>query len=367
MHSTIVCRFSGSTQRGCCPHEKTLKPFTLTLSNHEINTLFDSFINQKVLIIGDVMIDAYYRGKIERISPEAPVPVVEVTSRETRLGGAGNVTVNLAAMKATPIICSVIGADPNGSDLIGLLENEGIPSRGILQSKSRKTTVKTRIISGSQHMLRIDEERIEPLSDEDRLNFIDHILSILKKEEVGVVIFEDYDKGVIDRTVIEKVVEYCNANQIPTAVDPKRKNFLHYEKVTLFKPNLKELKDGLNLLDFQTDVDGLNEANQQLTKKLNHETSLITLSEKGVYISSKGESSIIPAHLRNIADVSGAGDTVISVAALCLAAGTSPQNLAEIANLAGGLVCEQVGVVPILHEDLLKECLSLNQEDSYTA
>ncbi len=328
--------------------------------------MFDGFVNQKVLIIGDVMIDAYYRGKIERISPEAPVPVVEVTSRETRLGGAGNVTVNLAAMKATPIICSVIGADTNGSDLIQLLEKDGITSRGILQSPSRKTTVKTRIISGSQHMLRIDEERIEPLSQEDRLNFINHVLSFLEKEEIGVVIFEDYDKGVIDQEVIQAVVEYCNGKNIPTAVDPKRKNFLNYQGVTLFKPNLKELIDGLNLIHFENDQKGLDRANAQLTDKLGHQISLITLSEKGVFVSSDGDSVVIPAHLRNIADVSGAGDTVISVAALCLSAGIDPKDLAEMANLAGGLVCEQVGVIPIQHEELLNECLSLNQEDSYT-
>lgn len=325
----------------------------------EVKELFDQFNSLNALVIGDVMIDAYYHGKVDRISPEAPVPVVHVNKSDTRLGGAANVALNLKSLGANPILCSVVGKDNSGNKLLDLLNTEGLSTKGILQSKERTTTVKTRIISGSQQMLRIDEEVIENLSKKDLDTFSKQIEKIIEAENIDVVIFEDYDKGCINKNLIQSVVEFAQNRKIPVTVDPKKVNFLEYKNVDLFKPNLKELCEGLKIDIENKTVNELDDANKKLQSALKHKNALITLSEYGVFIGSNTESEIIPAHLRNIADVSGAGDTVISVASLCLAAGISNHWLAQFSNLAGGLVCEKIGVVPINKQSLLQECTQL--------
>lgn len=329
------------------------------MNKQQVKNLFNSFNSLNVLVIGDVMIDAYYQGKVDRISPEAPVPVVRVTKSEKRLGGAANVARNLKSLGATPFLCSVIGNDLYGSDFLEILKQESMPSDGIIKSSERTTTVKTRVISGSQHMLRIDEEKISSLSNQELVNFENHIKKLVESKKIDVIIFEDYDKGIITPSLIEAIVNYAHINDIPVAVDPKKDNFLDYKNVDLFKPNLKELVEGLKIEVTSKSTEELKLANALLHKTLNHKKSLITLSEKGVFIGSKNQGEIIPAHFRNITDVSGAGDTVISVASLCLANKVESHWLAQFSNLAGGLVCEEVGVVPIDKQKLLDECLAL--------
>ncbi len=325
---------------------------------YQINQLFESFNDLKVLVIGDVMIDSYYSGKVDRISPEAPVPIVSVSTEENRLGGAANVARNIRAMEATPILCSVVGDDSHSDVLVGLCEKEGIRTDGILKDANRVTTVKTRIIGNNHQMLRVDSERIEDLSKESTKAFASKIEEILDKEKVSVIIFEDYDKGVISEDLIKSVIEMAEKRNIPTTADPKKKNFLSYKNITLFKPNLKELKEGLNV-DFEGHGDkGFHDAIEKLKSLLNAKNIFITLSEDGVYFKSDDEEFQIPAHLRNISDVSGAGDTVISVASLCLAKEQNGHMIAFLSNLAGGLVCEKVGVVPIEKDVLLQEAIS---------
>jgi rfaE bifunctional protein kinase chain/domain len=332
---------------------------------NSLEDIFEAFNQLKVLIIGDVMVDSYLWGKVDRISPEAPVPIVHVQKREKRLGGASNVAVNIQAMGATPVLCSVIGNDADGQDLLSLLQKNNLSAEGIIQSKSRTTTTKHRIISGSQHLLRIDSEVDFPINSEERVQLIHTIKDLALNCQV--IIFEDYDKGVITKRLIEEVVTFARQHQIPTVVDPKKRNFLSYTGVTLFKPNLKELREGLKL-DFDShQEEELQQAVSLLKEKLQLTSALVTLSEKGVYIDFAGEKHLLPAHIRQIADVSGAGDTVVSIAAVCLALQLSPLLIAGLANLGGGLVCEYLGAVPINKQSLLEEAQGNNLFANYAA
>ena len=304
------------------------------------------------------MIDSYIWGKVERISPEAPVPVISITNKEIRLGGAANVAKNIASLGATPLLCSVVGDDHDGHVLLDLMATRGMDTRGMVQSKDRLTTVKERMLSSSQQLLRIDRETTKSLRSFDKAKLLKKIEQLIG--EVDVVIFEDYDKGVLDKELIQSIVELSIGNDTPTAVDPKKENFLSYENVTLFKPNLKEIKEGLKL-DFSNDDEiAISEASKSLRNKMAVEKVFITRSEYGVYISSNEHQHFVPAHVRSISDVSGAGDTVVSTASLCLALGLPDKFIAELSNLAGGLVCEHLGVVSVEKQQLLVEAKKHN-------
>jgi D-glycero-beta-D-manno-heptose-7-phosphate kinase len=329
------------------------------LKKSAIVSAFEKFNNLKILVVGDIMIDSYLLGKVDRISPEAPVPIVSITKKENRLGGAANVALNIAALGATPIICSVTGNDNNADEMFRLINLQALPTHGIVKSENRITTVKTRIISQHQHMLRFDEEITNPLSVSEEKLFISKIKEILDNETIDAIVFEDYNKGALTEKVIAEVIELANKKNIITTVDPKKENFFAYKNVTLFKPNLKELKEGLKIDFDKKNIDELVKADVILKSKLHNKISLITLSEMGVFYSSQNQSKLIPAHKRNIADVSGAGDTVISVATLSLSVGLDMEEVAMISNLSGGLVCEKTGVVPIDKNQLLEEALKL--------
>ncbi len=320
----------------------------------EINELFEKFKSKRIAIIGDVMLDAYIIGSVTRISPEAPVPIVGLSKKENRLGGAANVALNIVSLGAEAIICSVIGQDLDGNELIEIIEKEGVSSSGLVQSSYRKTTVKTRIIGNNQQLLRVDSEQTNNISQEEEEKLI---LKVKELMEGGIdaIIFEDYNKGVLTPYVIEQILNLSKLHNIPTTVDPKKDNFFAYKGVTLFKPNLKELKEGLNVSFSIQDKIAFEEAVAQLESKLNNKNTFITLSEHGVFIKSSSAKHYIPAHIRTIADVSGAGDTVISVATLCLTVGLPIEEIAAYANLAGGLVCEKSGVVSIEKEQLIAE------------
>lgn len=307
--------------------------------------LFEAFPKLKVLVIGDVMVDAYIWGSVERISPEAPIPVVLAGKKEKRLGGAANVALNIQALGATPIPCAMVGDDPDGDFFLNCLKERGISGKGVITSGERPTTVKERVLSGSNQLLRIDTESDKPLSPAEQKTLLQHIKDLLPK--CDVVVFEDYDKGVINATLIAETIREANRLGIPTVVDPKKRNFLEYKGATLFKPNLKELREGLKIEIDPNDREAIHAAAEALQEKLQAQMVMVTLSEHGVYIKDRETRHQIPAHVRRVSDVSGAGDTVISVAACGLAAQLAVQKMAAIANLAGGLVCEYVGVVPI--------------------
>ncbi len=318
-----------------------------------LESIFSSFNGKRVVIVGDIMVDKYIIGKVDRVSPEAPVPVVDVSNLDSRLGGAGNVALNVKAMGGIPILCSVIGQDIEGDDLLQLLEVQGLYSKAILRSDKRKTTTKTRVIGNNYQLLRIDHEEKADLDSLDSFLLQENYSREI--ENCDVIIFEDYNKGVLHVGNIETLIQLANVAHIPTIVDPKKNNFLEYKNVTLFKPNLKEIKEGLNLNSDLKSEEELRNAIKSLQGKLNNQITMVTLSERGVVIASESDWLNVPAHVRNIADVSGAGDTVVSVAALCLSLNLDLKLIAELSNLSGGLVCEKLGVVPIEKEQLLSE------------
>jgi len=323
----------------------------MIFTEEEITHLFSKFNACKVLVIGDVMVDSYLIGKVDRISPEAPVPVVALKQRNNMLGGAANVALNIKSMGAEAFLCSVIGNDKQGDILLKLMKDMGLKADGIIRSNERITTTKFRIISNRTQMLRVDEEIDTDLNPKDTTDLITSVSGLIASKKPDVIILQDYNKGILSPEVIKLVTELASKAGIPVAVDPKKKNFSEYKDITLFKPNLKEISEGLKIEIDPVSVESLQEAANILHSNQDIKLVMITLSEHGVFISSKNPagdiSKIIPAVLRSIADVSGAGDTVISVAALCLALKTDPVLMAVLSNLAGGLVCEQPGVVPV--------------------
>lgn len=326
------------------------------MSGVNFDKLFAQFNGIKVGVIGDVMLDTYWWGHVDRISPEAPVPVVALDKREYRIGGAGNVALNLVSLGAQVTALSVTGQDDDGQLLRGLFEQANIKTDYLLQSSSRITTNKVRIISRNQQMMRLDSETIKDLTSADEKSLLEQVRQYILQEQPQAIVLEDYNKGVLTEKVIKEVIALCKEHGVITTVDPKRKNFFAYQGVDIFKPNMKEVKDGLNLLVDEVNVQTLTDIHKQLQDRLQHQISFITLSEKGVFYHNHEQARIIPSHLRNIADVSGAGDTVIAVASLIYTATKSIDLMAEVANIAGGLVCEEVGTVAIDKEKLLNEC-----------
>jgi D-glycero-beta-D-manno-heptose-7-phosphate kinase len=334
------------------------------MDTNQITGMFESFSSLRIMVIGDIMIDSYLWGKVERISPEAPVPIVTVEKRENRLGGAANVALNLLSLGALPVLCSVIGNDQKGIQFCEIMRSLELTEKGIItSSKDRLTTTKFRVMGNNTQMLRVDEETDSPVCLADEKRFIESITQILKKDKISAVIFEDYDKGVITPKLISEVTNTARALSIPVIADPKKRNFSNYKNLSLFKPNLKELKEGMKSDSLNTTAD-IEKAVDVLQQKNNFDIVIVTLSEAGIYLSAKVNNNttlkkIIPAHIRNIADVSGAGDTVIAVSSLCLALNIAPELTAALANLAGGLVCEDIGAVPVNKKKLLDEAIKM--------
>jgi rfaE bifunctional protein kinase chain/domain len=315
------------------------------------------FAGKKVLIAGDIMLDSYIFGSVERISPEAPVPVVAIEKRENRPGGAANVAVNIKALGAEPLLCAIIGSDEEADIMTHILKNAAVDCAYLVQSQNRKTTAKIRVMAQKHQLLRLDYEQVDDVNDADNKLFIDAYTKAI--QHADVVVLEDYNKGLLTAQNIPELIKIAKKHNVKIAVDPKKKNFWEYKGVDLFKPNLKELREALNATDNWQDESLFLKAVQTMQDALQNKISFITLSEKGVFIQSEKMHHFLPAFVRRIADVSGAGDTVISVAALCMAAGFDMKKTALIANLAGGLVCEEPGVVPINLEKLEAEYQNL--------
>jgi D-glycero-beta-D-manno-heptose-7-phosphate kinase len=338
----------------CLPKLKHVSP----VDPQRIDQYFKGLSHLSCLVIGDAMIDEYLHGGVDRISPEAPVPVVKLKRKEQRLGGAANVGLNLASIGVKTMLCSLVGTDAAGLNVEQLLVENKIDASGLFHVENRPTTIKTRIMANGHHLLRVDDETDEILAPSLRPAFEEHVLNCLNRFKPQVVIFEDYDKGSLYPEIIQLVIDFCLKNKIKVTVDPKYRNFKAYPHCDLFKPNFKELVEAAGLSILPKTPKSVEQCLEILTPQMQAKAYLITLSEKGIYFKNADHQGVIPAHLRSITDVSGAGDSVIAVASTALALGLSLPELAEIANLAGGLVCEEAGVVPINKEKLQKECLT---------
>lgn len=325
-----------------------------SISEKRFNEIIEKSRKKKVLVIGDLMIDQYLFGDVTRISPEAPVPVIEISDESIRFGGAANVALNVSSLGCIPILSGIIGKDKMAEEFIELMNKANLNVEGIFQSKDRPTTVKTRIIGQSQQIARLDRENNTYLnnSEENKLKNIIEELVIIS----DAIIFEDYNKGVLTKGLIKSIIGIGNENDLPIFVDPKFENFMEYKNVTFFKPNIKETEQAL-AIKIQNDSD-LVEAGRLLISELNNEKVLITRGSKGMSLfESDGTISHIPTKARNVADVSGAGDTVISTLCVALLGGASNKEAVTIANYAAGIVCEEVGIVPIALEKLKKACI----------
>ncbi|MCB0525172.1 MAG: carbohydrate kinase [Lewinellaceae bacterium] len=309
--------------------------------------IFQKFANQHIIVVGDVMIDRYLSGSVSRISPEAPVPVVLQQSIEDRLGGAANVALNIQALGGTSHLCSVCGNDAEGRKLKdSILPASGVSGEGIILSESRRTTIKTRVLANKQQMLRVDAEDTHDLSDADSQIVLQSLETMLDKYPVQAIIMQDYNKGVLSPFLIKEIIQLATKSGVFTAVDPKKDNFFAYKGVDLFKPNLKEVNESCPF-PVETNLASLENAASFLVTQINNRYTMLTLSEKGLFLKFNQSGELYPTTVRNIADVSGAGDTVISIATMGLAAGLDVETVARLSNLAGGQVCEFPGVVPV--------------------
>lgn len=312
-----------------------------------IMSILEKLEGHEVLIVGDVMIDRYLTGSVNRISPEAPVPVVLQQAMEDRLGGAANVALNIYALGSVPILCSVIGRDEAGIQLQNsILPANQVTGEGMVFSDTRRTTVKTRILGNNQQMLRIDSEDTNDLDAREQEDLLKKVRELLTSRPIKAVILQDYNKGVLTETVISEVMSEARKAGAVTSVDPKKSNFFAYTGVDLFKPNLKEIRDSLPFSVSPT-LESLREASVYLREQIKNRLTMITLSEKGLFLDDATNARMFPTIPRKIADVSGAGDTVISIATLGLVANLSHDKVAILSNLAGGQVCEFPGVVPV--------------------
>ncbi len=327
----------------------------ITLTKQRLQSLFDGFAGKRIAVVGDLMMDRYYWGSVGRISPEAPVPVVEVESESTRLGGAANVANNIAALGGVPIMVGVIGSDLTGKEFMKIIEGNGFPTSGIVIDSSRPTTVKTRVIAHHQHVVRIDQETKQNISSEIQVKILKTLSESMKT--LDGIILEDYNKGVLVPHLIHEVTEAARKHEKTVSVDPKFNNFFAYKNVTVFKPNRKETEEALGCK--LAEWDDIDKAGKEMLHVLDAENVLLTLGEQGMALFEKGDKvTHLPTRAIKVADVSGAGDTVVSTLSMVLASGGDIGEAATLANFAGGIVCGEVGIVPIDKQILLKEVLA---------
>jgi rfaE bifunctional protein kinase chain/domain len=312
-----------------------------------------NFNNLNVLIIGDVMVDHYLFGEVNRISPEAPVPVVEISSREWRLGGAANVALNISSLGGNPLLLTMVGKDDTGERFIKMLEDSDISSDHILQHKDRVTTLKTRVFDEDKQVVRFDEEELEDLEKAQETSITAEFKRILAHNKIDIIILQDYNKGLLTKSFIKQILLLATKNEIPVAVDPKERNFFDYQNVDLFKPNLREFSEAIGYRINPKSIDSLRSGAEELRRKNRFKNLMITLGANGIFCFTRtGESFIVPARAIKAADVSGAGDTVISVAALAFVQKYPLKEIAQYANKAAAAVCKKIGVAPITLKEL---------------
>ena len=316
----------------------------IKISEKRLIQLKKNFKNKRIAVIGDMMLDIYYRGDVKRISPEAPVPIIEVENEFFRFGGAANCALNISTLTGIAEPIGVIGYDNFGSIFSSLLSEQNISSHGIVEDDSRPTTAKTRVIANSQHIVRIDKESKESISSKVQNKILRYIENIIL--ELDGIILQDYNKGVLSKSLISKIISLAKKNKKLITVDPKFNNFFEYKNVTVFKPNRNEAEAILGM-KIRSDSD-VSVAGIALLKKLKSSYVLLTLGERGIAVFETGKpEKRMPTKARKVADVSGAGDTVISTLTMALAAGADINEASYLANYAGGLVCEEVGIIPI--------------------
>jgi rfaE bifunctional protein kinase chain/domain len=302
------------------------------------------FKNKNILLIGDVILDKYLCGDVDRISPESPVPIINLKSQKYKLGGTLNVSLNIKKLNSTPFVCSVIGNDKNGNIIRKLMNENNIKTDNIIVS-NRKTTTKTRIIGNDYQIARIDDEITNYLNKDIEKQLINNIKNVINNNKIDIILIQDYDKGVLTKKIIKTIIKF---NSYPILIDPKKRNFKLYKKVKLIKPNLKELKEYLNI-NFKSKKELLEKGSKIIHKKNKIDIVVVTLSEDGIFLSyNKGKTQkYIKNKKRNIVDVSGAGDTVISVISTLIDTTLPIEKIIELSNISGGIVCEYSGVVPI--------------------
>lgn len=316
----------------------------IDISPKRLNALKKNFKNIKIAVIGDMMLDCYFWGDVKRISPEAPVPVVEVENEFYRFGGAANVALNIQKLGGVPLPIGIIGYDNYGTIFTSLIKETDISDDGIFVDESRPTTTKTRVIAGSQHVVRIDKESKLYLNKSVQNKVYEYLKKNIK--DLDGIILEDYNKGVLSHSLIEKVIKLANDNNVLISVDPKFNNFFAFKNVTVFKPNRKEAEDVLGM-KIRSSED-ISNAGKKLLEKLNSRYILLTLGEGGIAVFEKDKpEKRMSTKAREVADVSGAGDTLIATITMALAAKANILEASYLANYAGGLVCEEVGIVPI--------------------
>jgi len=331
-------------------------------SETRIRKLLEQFSGKRIGVVGDLMLDRYYWGSISRISPEAPVPVVEVESQSTRLGGAANVANNIASLGGIPLMIGVIGDDSGGKRLRSIVEEAGFPTAGLVIDKSRPTTTKTRVIAHSQHVVRIDQEVKNDVGKEILAKILDTLRAELST--LDAIILEDYNKGVVVKNLIHEISALARKAEKTVTVDPKFHNFFEYTNVTVFKPNRKETEEALGRR--LTDVRSIEEAGWDLVKRLETDNVLLTLGEKGMSLFERGgDVTHVETRAQHVADVSGAGDTVISTLTMAIVAGATVKEASALANHAGGVVCGEVGIVPIQRDALLNAVLEKQRSVSH--
>lgn len=316
--------------------------------------ILDRFKKLRILVVGDLMLDRYLIGSVSRISPEAPVPIVNLEKTEEKLGGAANVALNIKSLGAESILCSVIGKDETSLILKKLLQKEGISDDLILNSENRPTTIKSRILAGTHQLLRIDQETTADLTPGEENLLLEKLQGFFDQNRVDAVVFQDYNKGILTKQIIRSLIEKIGKLGIPSLVDPKKKNFWEYKGATVFKPNLREISDQLEIKVHPLTPD-LMRASAEINNRLQNEFTVITLSEHGIFGTSSKENFLIPSKKRKIADVCGAGDSVISILAVAFGAGINFEDSLKLANIGGGQVCEFPGVVPVDYNKLLNE------------
>jgi len=331
------------------------------IPDERLDTLMKSMNGKRIAVIGDLMLDRYIWGNVSRISPEAPVPVVELDQEQDRLGGAANVAKNIKSLGGEPLLVGVIGADNSGKRLHEIIRESGFSADGIVVDGTRPTTVKTRVIAHNQHVVRIDRETKTDIS------FIiqNKILDVLhnRLQNLDGIIIEDYNKGVIVKGLITQIINLAHEFSKPITIDPKYNNFFEYRDVTVFKPNRKEVEEVLGIR--LKDENAIAEAGKIILDKLHARNVLLTLGENGMTLfESDGSVSSVETMARKVSDVSGAGDTVISTLTMALAGNANIREAATIANFAGGIVCRYVGIVPIDKNELIETISAYMQHPS---
>lgn len=317
-----------------------------------LDQILNNLQNKTVVVLGDIMIDEYLWGKVNRLSPEAPVPIVEIEDESLRFGGGANVAINLKTLGCKPIIIGIVGKDRMGDQFFELLEKFDLSSEGVMRIDDRPTTVKTRIIGDNQHIARVDREKVDYVDDSFLQNIMDEVGHIL--QNVDAVILQDYNKGILHKDLIKYTIDLANKVDIVSTVDPKFVNFMEYKKATVFKPNVREASQALaRVIETEDDVKA---AGKTLLETLEVKNVLLTLGSKGMALfEDNGDYSHVHTKTRDVADVSGAGDTVISTMTATMVGGASVKEAASLANYAAGIVCQEVGIFPIEAEQLARE------------